>query len=77
MKRARLAARVELEPLQAAFGQANWDHAVGTSGTIRAVGDIIEARGGSNSLITSGRHRVPGRCGAQGGDARAICVCPA
>ncbi len=53
MKRARLAARLELEPLQASFGRSNWDHAVGTSGTVRAVGDIIAARGGAESLITA------------------------
>jgi len=52
MKRARLAARLELEPLQSAFGAASWDHAMGASGTIRAVGDIILARGGPDSLIT-------------------------
>ncbi len=53
IKRARLAARLELEPLQAAFSHAGWDHAVGTSGTIRAVGDIIKARGGPDSMITA------------------------
>ncbi len=53
MKRARLAARIELEPLQATFGQSNWDHAVGTSGTIRSVGDIIAAGGGADSLIAA------------------------
>jgi len=53
IKRARLAARIELEPLQAAFARSNWDHAVGTSGTIRTVGDIVAARGGPESSITS------------------------
>ena len=53
VKRARLAARIELEPLQAAFARSNWDHAVGTSGTIRTVGDIVAARGGPESSITS------------------------
>lgn len=53
MRRARLAARVELEPLQASFARPNWDHAVGTSGTIRAVGDIVKARGGAESTITA------------------------
>lgn len=53
MKRARLAARVELEPLQASFARSNWDHAVGTSGTIRAVGDIVAARGGAGSSLSA------------------------
>lgn len=53
LKRARLAARIELEPLQATFGQASWDHAIGTSGTIRAVADIVKARGGADSLIAA------------------------
>jgi len=53
MKRARLAARVELEPLRASFGRSGWDHAVGTSGTIRAVGDIVSSRGGTDSVITA------------------------
>lgn len=53
MKRARLAARIELEPVQAAFGAASWDHAVGTSGTIRSVADIIKARGGPDSVIAA------------------------
>lgn len=51
LKRARLAARIELEPLHATFGHASWDHAIGTSGTIRAVADIIKARGGADSHI--------------------------
>ena len=54
MKRARLAARLELEPVQAAFKNYGWDQAVGSSGTIRSVGDILRARGnnGDGSVIT-------------------------
>ena len=37
MKRARLAARLELEPVQAPFKTVGWDQAVGSSGTIRSV----------------------------------------
>lgn len=51
LKRARLAARIELEPLQATFGHQSWDHAIGASGTIRSVADIIKARGGPDSQI--------------------------
>ena len=55
MKRARLAARLELEPVQAAFKNYGWDQAVGSSGTIRSVSDILRARGsnGDGGVITS------------------------
>ena len=52
MKRARLAARLELEPVQTAFKNYGWDQAVGSSGTIRAVSDILRTRGSGDGLIT-------------------------
>jgi exopolyphosphatase/guanosine-5'-triphosphate,3'-diphosphate pyrophosphatase len=52
MKRARLAARMELEPVQAAFKRLSWEHAIGTSGTIRSIGDIIRSQHGADALIT-------------------------
>jgi exopolyphosphatase/guanosine-5'-triphosphate,3'-diphosphate pyrophosphatase len=52
MKRARLAARLELEPVQTAFKNYGWDQAVGSSGTIRAVSDILRSRGNGDGLIT-------------------------
>ena len=52
MKRARLAARLELEPVQATFKNYGWDQAVGSSGTIRAVSDILRARANGDGLIT-------------------------
>lgn len=45
MKRARIAARLELEPVQATFRSYGWDQAVGSSGTIRSVSDVLRARG--------------------------------
>ena len=45
MKRARLAARLELEPVRNSFKEFGWDQAVGSSGTIRAVADILRTRG--------------------------------
>lgn len=51
MKRARLAARLELEPVQAAFRGHGWEQAVGSSGTIRSVSDVLRARG-SDGIIT-------------------------
>ncbi len=37
--RARVAARLELEPVQVAFRRRGWDQAVGSSGTVRAIGE--------------------------------------
>jgi exopolyphosphatase/guanosine-5'-triphosphate,3'-diphosphate pyrophosphatase len=52
MKRARIAARLELEPVKAAFRNFGWDSAVGTSGTIRSVADIVRARNSGDGSIT-------------------------
>lgn len=52
MKRARLAARLELEPVQTAFKSFGWDQAVGSSGTIRAVSDILRTRPNGDGVIT-------------------------
>jgi exopolyphosphatase/guanosine-5'-triphosphate,3'-diphosphate pyrophosphatase len=42
-ERARLAARLELEPVQAAFRRLGWDNCAGSSGTVRAIGEVIRA----------------------------------
>src|SRR6202008_1026633 len=42
-ERARLAARLELEPVQAAFRRLGWDNCAGSSGTGRAIGEVIRA----------------------------------
>lgn len=52
MKRARLAARVELEPIEATFKNYGWEHAIGSSGTVRAISDMIKERGSPEGLIT-------------------------
>ena len=39
LARARVAARLEIEPIQAAFRRRGWDQAVGSSGTVRAIGE--------------------------------------
>jgi exopolyphosphatase/guanosine-5'-triphosphate,3'-diphosphate pyrophosphatase len=41
MQRARVAARQAIEPYQAAFRRRGFDEAVGSSGTVRAIGDSI------------------------------------
>ncbi|MEZ5459150.1 MAG: Ppx/GppA phosphatase family protein [Steroidobacteraceae bacterium] len=39
LARARVAARLELEPVQQNFRRCGWDQAVGSSGTVRAIGE--------------------------------------
>jgi exopolyphosphatase/guanosine-5'-triphosphate,3'-diphosphate pyrophosphatase len=39
--RARLAARLELEPIQAVFLRQGWERTVGSSGTVRAIAESI------------------------------------
>jgi exopolyphosphatase / guanosine-5'-triphosphate,3'-diphosphate pyrophosphatase len=41
MERARLAARLELEPIQAVFLRRGWERVVGSSGTVRAIADSL------------------------------------
>jgi exopolyphosphatase/guanosine-5'-triphosphate,3'-diphosphate pyrophosphatase len=41
MQRARVAARQAIEPYQAAFRRRGWEEAVGSSGTVRAIGDCV------------------------------------
>ena len=38
---ARMAARLELEPVQAAFRRRGWDRSAGSSGTVRAIGEAL------------------------------------
>ncbi len=42
VERARVAARLELEPVQAAFRRRGWDRCAGSSGTVRAIGEAIQ-----------------------------------
>jgi exopolyphosphatase / guanosine-5'-triphosphate,3'-diphosphate pyrophosphatase len=53
MKRARIAARLELEPVRAAFKAQGWENVIGSSGTIRSVGDILRARGHTDGAVTA------------------------
>jgi exopolyphosphatase/guanosine-5'-triphosphate,3'-diphosphate pyrophosphatase len=41
MAGARLAARLELQPVQAAFRRRGWERSAGSSGTVRAIGEAI------------------------------------
>lgn len=52
MKQAELAARTELQPMVAGFSSRNWQHAVGSSGTVRALADILQLNGFVEDGIT-------------------------
>jgi exopolyphosphatase / guanosine-5'-triphosphate,3'-diphosphate pyrophosphatase len=51
-ERARLAARLELEPVQAEFRTLGWDNCAGSSGTVRAIGEVIRALDPAAPTIT-------------------------
>jgi len=53
MQRARLAAQVELEPVQESFLRRGWERAVGSSGTVRAIGESIRELEPEASAITA------------------------
>jgi exopolyphosphatase / guanosine-5'-triphosphate,3'-diphosphate pyrophosphatase len=54
IERARLAARLELEPIQAAFLRRGWERAFGSSGTVRAIADSIRQLDPSATGISLG-----------------------
>jgi len=58
-KDAELAARAELQPIVSSYTRGNWQHAVGSSGTIRALAEILELSGSTDGPITlSGLDRL-------------------
>ncbi len=52
-ERARIAARLELEPVQAEFRRLGWDNCAGSSGTVRAIGEVIRALDSTAVTITA------------------------
>src|SRR5688572_8136508 len=52
MKEAELAARNELQPLVAGFSRKQWQQAVGSSGTIRALAEVLQMNGYADGEIT-------------------------
>lgn len=54
MRRAILAAQLEVEPIRRRFLRVGWERAVGASGTIKAVRQILLAEGWSDQGITPG-----------------------
>ncbi len=60
--RARLAARLEIEPMQAAFLKLGWENVIGSSGTVRAIGESLRERDpGSAAHQRQGRGRADRR----------------
>ena len=51
-KEAELAARAELQPVVGSFTRGNWQQAVGSSGTIRALAEILQLSGYTDGPIT-------------------------
>jgi exopolyphosphatase/guanosine-5'-triphosphate,3'-diphosphate pyrophosphatase len=61
LARARVAARLELEPVQAAFRRRGWTSAAGSSGTVRAIGEAMrELDPQANHITPAGLERVLG-----------------
>ena len=54
LKEADLAARAELQPIIGSYIRGNWQHAVGSSGTIRALAEILQLSGHADGSITLG-----------------------
>lgn len=53
-RRAEIAARLKLEPIERRYGEAGWDSCVGSSGTVTAVDAILRAHGWSDRGLTLG-----------------------
>lgn len=52
MRKAELVTRIELEPIEASYRRTGWEATVGSSGTVRAIGAILEAQGWSQNGIS-------------------------
>jgi len=51
-RRARLAARLELEPVRSKFLRHGWDQVVGSSGIVRAIADLVHEIDGAEAPVT-------------------------
>ncbi len=59
MKQAELAARNELQPIVAKFTRGQWQQAFGSSGTVRAIAEVIRENGfGEDSITPEGLDRL-------------------
>ncbi len=52
MKQAELAARNELQPIVSGFSRRNWQETVGSSGTVRALAEMLRLNGFADGHIT-------------------------
>jgi len=53
MNKAKLAAGLELQPVEKTLRQAGWERAIGASGTIRSVAEILNQAGWAHGTITA------------------------
>jgi len=53
MNKAKLAAGLELQPVEKTLRQAGWERAIGASGTIRSVAEILSQAGWAHGTITA------------------------
>jgi exopolyphosphatase/guanosine-5'-triphosphate,3'-diphosphate pyrophosphatase len=53
LRRARLATRVELEPVQERFVRRGWQKSFGSSGTLRAIGECLKEMDPASTAITA------------------------
>ena len=51
-KKATLLAEQRLEPFQQKFNYQNWDEAIGASGSLKSISNVLQAAGWSNNGIT-------------------------
>lgn len=56
--RAEVAAEAELRGMQRRFRQIGWDTAIGTSGTAKAISDVIHAEAGDGTITLSALERL-------------------
>jgi exopolyphosphatase/guanosine-5'-triphosphate,3'-diphosphate pyrophosphatase len=74
LQEAELTARSELQSVSAAFGTGNWQEAIGSSGTARALADIMQQSGWSHGEITQeGLQRVRSAM-LKAGNAKAVAL---
>jgi exopolyphosphatase/guanosine-5'-triphosphate,3'-diphosphate pyrophosphatase len=59
MKQAELAARNELQPIVSRFARGSWQLAFGSSGTVRAIAEVIQQNGfGEDNITAAGLDRL-------------------
>ena len=51
-KKATLFAEQQLEPFQSKFNRRNWDEAIGASGSLKSINNVLQTAGWSNNGIT-------------------------